>query len=158
MDNENNETQSDPKQKYWLIYVLLASIFIFGIFSVFKSKSEKEQAVSVNESQQSPTEQSTINGLDESNIQTIQIEGGMTYFKPNEIKVKLGETVKIEFINVEGLHDFVVDELNIKTKIIGSGKTETVEFTPDKIGSFEFYCSVANHRQQGMVGTLIVEE
>ena len=56
------------------------------------------------------------------------------------------------------MHDFVIDELNVKSEIIKSGETGEVEFTPDTIGEFEFYCSVGQHRANGMVGTLIVEE
>jgi uncharacterized cupredoxin-like copper-binding protein len=32
-----------------------------------------------------------------------------------------------------------------------------VQFVADKTGTFEFYCSVGNHRQMGMVGTLVVQ-
>jgi len=35
--------------------------------------------------------------------------------------------------------------------------TTSVEFVADQEGAFEYYCSVGNHRQQGMKGTLIVE-
>jgi cytochrome c oxidase subunit 2 len=87
----------------------------------------------------------------------ITVEGGAFYFKPNEIKVKKGEKVKLTFTNAGGMHDFVVDELNVKTDVIGSGKSTTVEFTPDKTGTFEFYCSVGNHRQMGMKGKITVE-
>ena len=59
---------------------------------------------------------------------------------------------------MEGNHDFVIDELNVKTKEIGAGKTDTVELTPNEVGTFEFYCSVGNHKQMGMKGTLIVTE
>ncbi len=96
-----------------------------------------------------------VQGMDAS--QSIEVEGGMFYFKPNEIKVKVGEKVTITFKSVEGVHDFVIDELNLKTKQIKAGGSETVEFTPDKPGIYEFYCSVANHRAMGMKGTLIIE-
>jgi plastocyanin len=87
----------------------------------------------------------------------ITVEGGKFYFKPNEIKVKVNQPVKIVFNNVEGFHDFVLDEFNVKSETIAQGKSTTVEFTPTKTGTFEYYCSVTNHRQMGMVGKLIVE-
>ena len=34
----------------------------------------------------------------------------------------------------------------------------SVTFIADQEGSFEYYCSVGNHREEGMVGTLIVED
>lgn len=45
----------------------------------------------------------------------------------------------------------------VKTKVINGGETDTVEFTPDKAGSFEYYCSVGKHRAMGMKGTVTVE-
>jgi plastocyanin len=91
------------------------------------------------------------------NATVVNVEGGTFYFKPNEIKAKVGQPVKIVLTSVGGNHDFVIDELNVKSALVGNGKTTEVEFTPNKAGSFEFYCSVANHRAMGMKGTLIVE-
>ena len=53
--------------------------------------------------------------------------------------------------------DMVVDEFNAATDKISEGGTASVTFVANKKGSFEYYCSVGNHRAQGMVGTLIVE-
>lgn len=88
---------------------------------------------------------------------TVQVEGGGFYFKPNEIRVKKNQKIKIVFTNAQGIHDFVIDEFNVKTETISGGKTAEVTFTPDKTGTFEFYCSVGNHRAMGMKGNLIVE-
>lgn len=87
----------------------------------------------------------------------ITVEAGSFYFKPNIIKVKKGEKVTITINNRGGFHDFYIDEFNVKSKTIPGGESTTVEFTPDKTGSFEFYCSIGNHRAMGMKGTLIVE-
>jgi Plastocyanin len=79
-------------------------------------------------------------------------------FTPAEIRVKKGDTVKITLTNSGAmLHDWRVDEFDATTKTITKGQTDTVEFVADQVGTFEYYCSVGNHRQQGMVGKLIVE-
>lgn len=78
-------------------------------------------------------------------------------FDPKEIKVKKGDRVKVTFKNAEGFHDWVLDEFNVATKQISAGQEEVVEFTADKTGTFEYYCSVGKHRQMGMKGNLIVE-
>ncbi|PIR94770.1 hypothetical protein COT95_02350 [Candidatus Falkowbacteria bacterium CG10_big_fil_rev_8_21_14_0_10_37_6] len=96
------------------------------------------------------------NMMNEDGIKTFIVEGGMFYFSPKEISVNKGDKVKIVFKNVEGVHDWVVDEFNARTKIIKTGETDEVEFIADKTGSFEYYCSVGTHRQQGMVGVLKV--
>jgi cytochrome c oxidase subunit 2 len=78
-------------------------------------------------------------------------------FDLKEIKVKKGEPVTITLMNKEGFHDFVIDEFNAKTKQLKAGESETITFTPNKVGTFEYYCSVGQHRQMGMKGNLIVE-
>lgn len=87
----------------------------------------------------------------------IEVEGGSFYFEPNEIRVKAGEPVTIKLNSVDMVHDFVIDELNVRTETIQGGNSGTVTFTPTEPGEYEFYCSVGNHRAKGMVGTLIVE-
>lgn len=81
---------------------------------------------------------------------------GLT-FTPKEIKVKVGDKVKITFKNSGGIHDFTLDEFNVKTQRIGGGQEETVEFIAEKSGNFEYYCSVIGHRAAGMKGALVVE-
>lgn len=78
-------------------------------------------------------------------------------FSPDQITVKKGDTVQIVFKNMGGFHDFVIDEFKVKTKQIQEGASETVEFVVDKVGSYEFYCSVGKHREMGMKGTLVVQ-
>ena len=84
---------------------------------------------------------------------------GQNYsFAPSALTVKKGDTVKIIFKNLDGLHDFRIDGFNAATKTIRTGEEDTITFVADKTGSFEFYCSVGSHRQMGMKGTLIVQE
>jgi plastocyanin len=73
------------------------------------------------------------------------------------IKVKQGDKVIIEVQNLDGFHDFKLDEFNTATKVLKVGESETVEFVADQKGEFEYYCSVGEHRAMGMVGTLTVE-
>lgn len=85
------------------------------------------------------------------------VEGKNFSFTPAALSVKKGETVRITLKNTGGFHDLVIDEFNVKTKQIGEGE-ETVEFVADKVGDFEYYCSVGAHRAMGMKGTLTVTE
>jgi plastocyanin len=87
----------------------------------------------------------------------ITVEGANFSFTPNTITVKKGAKAKIVFKNIEGFHDFVIDELNVRTTQLKAGAEEVVEFTPTEVGQFEFYCSVGKHREMGMKGTLTVE-
>jgi len=88
---------------------------------------------------------------------TFDINGGNFYFVPNKITVHKGDKVTFILHNDGGFHDLVIDELNVKSAMTMTGKTASVTFTADKVGSFVYYCSVPGHRQKGMWGTLTVE-
>tara|TARA_Y100000310_G_scaffold89923_1_gene87059 strand:+ start:21764 stop:22240 length:477 start_codon:yes stop_codon:yes gene_type:complete len=90
-------------------------------------------------------------------IKEFTVNGKNWEFDVKEIKVKAGDTVKIQFTSTSGFHDWVVDEFNAATDQVNSGGQTSVEFVANKAGTYEYYCSVGNHRARGMVGTLIVE-
>lgn len=90
-------------------------------------------------------------------VKTVTVEGNKFRFSPAEIRVKKGQALRIAFKSVDMTHDFVIDEFEVATNQIGAGDEEEVEFTPDRAGTFEYYCSVGQHRKNGMVGKLIVE-
>ncbi len=78
-------------------------------------------------------------------------------FDMKEIRVKKGDLVKITLDNTEGFHDWKVDEFSAATKVLKVGESETISFVADQAGTFEYYCSVGQHRAMGMKGNLIVE-
>lgn len=79
-------------------------------------------------------------------------------FDVKTITVKEGDTVKITLTNSGNMpHDWVVDEFSASTEQITKGDTTTVTFVANKAGTYEYYCSVGQHRKQGMVGKLVVE-
>lgn len=89
---------------------------------------------------------------------TIDMDGFNYEYDVKQIKVKKGDIVTINLKSTEGFHDWVVDEFGAATERINEGETTSVTFTADKVGTFQYYCSVGTHRQQGMVGYIIVEE
>ncbi|MGB4966493.1 MAG: cupredoxin domain-containing protein [Microgenomates group bacterium] len=94
---------------------------------------------------------------EDATMQTVTIEAGAFYYKPNVINAKVGDKIKVVMTSKDMMHDFMIDELGVKLPITKSGETNEVEFTATKAGTFEFYCSVGQHRKNGQVGTLIVE-
>ncbi len=90
-------------------------------------------------------------------VKEFTVSGSNYAFNPSSIKVKKGDKVKITFNNTQGFHDWVIDEYGVATKQTNAPTTEVLEFTADKVGSFEYYCSVGSHRAMGMKGTLVVE-
>lgn len=91
-------------------------------------------------------------------IKIFNVSGQNFSFTPDEIRVKKGDKVKVNFTNAGGWpHDFVADAFNARTTQVSAGGSSSVEFVADKTGTFEYYCSVGQHRQNGMKGKLIVE-
>lgn len=172
MENTENTTSSSKKMNPMLIIVgVIAVLAIVGGAMAFMNKGEKAETQNSTVTEEpvqteqtlpqgsaDPNAPGTVGG-DAMQAQTFTVEGGNFYFKPNELRVKKGQPVTVTFNNVEGFHDFVIDEVaGAKTQRIQTGTSETITFTADTAGSFEFYCSVGSHRQMGMKGTLIVEE
>ena len=150
-----------------IIIALAVLLGVGGYFLVTRgsqtavTQEDATDTVTEDESQvtedESPAADETQMTTDESGATIVNVEGGGFYFKPNEIRVKAGDKVKIVFTNAGGNHDFVIDELGVRTKLTQSGETAEVEFVAETAGEYEYYCSVADHRAKGMVGTLIVE-
>jgi plastocyanin len=90
--------------------------------------------------------------------QEFTVNGSNFSFSPNKIEVFKGDKISITFNNTVGTHDLVVEGYNVRTKVLQAGQSETIEFIATETGTFEFYCSVGNHRAQGMKGTLVVKE
>lgn len=89
-------------------------------------------------------------------IKSFMVLGSNYKFSLGEMRVKKGDRVRVTFKNIEGFHDFKIDEFSVSTKQINAGQEEIIEFVASKTGSFEFYCSVGQHRANGMKGTLVV--
>ena len=94
-------------------------------------------------------------------VKTFSLEGANFKFTMNGVEspnivVNEGDKVRIELKSGQGFHDWVVDEFSATTPRVKDGESTFVEFTADKKGTFEYYCSVGEHRQMGMKGKLIV--
>lgn len=102
-------------------------------------------------------ESATESSMMEAKVVEIAVENKGLKFIPAELKVKKGDKVKLTYKNTAGTHNFVIDEFGVKTALLDAGQSETVEFSADKVGTYEYYCSVPGHRAAGMKGSLVVE-
>lgn len=89
-------------------------------------------------------------------VKEFTVDGTNYAFSPSTITVNKGDTVKITFKDDDGRHNLVINGYNVATNIIDGGSEDSITFVADKTGNFEYYCSVGNHRDQGMTGTLVV--
>ena len=100
------------------------------------------------------TEESTVS---QPSVKEFTVEAVPYSFSLSTMEVNKGDTVKITVKNTKGTHDLKIDEFNVSTRTLQAGEEQTITFVADKAGSFQYYCSVGNHRAQGMWGTLTVK-
>ena len=89
--------------------------------------------------------------------ETIAIEAGNFYFKPDKISTAAG-IAKIELTAKNGIHDLVFDGAypGFTLEADGGGGTQAKKIDL-KPGTYTFYCSITGHRAAGMEGTLTVK-
>jgi len=78
-----------------------------------------------------------------------------------DITVSKGNLIEIHFINEEknehddhSVHNLNIDEFNVHTKDLSYFQTETITFLADKVGTFDYYCTI----HDDMKGVLRVTE
>jgi len=150
-------------EKIGIVFMLIIAVLLVGC------AQNEDQSVEVNTSMPVPDE---VNKVDEMVVdEQMASQADVTYVVTGEnfafvmdgedapeLRVKVGDIVRIEFSSTQGFHDWVVDEFNAATEKVRETDGSTyVEFEADQVGTFEYYCSVGSHRANGMVGKLIVE-
>lgn len=170
-ENNTQEASVQPMEEKKganpLIIIVILIILGLGVYAVVSGRGKPaessvmevptpEGAQVMEEKADTATESMSMESGEEA-VKEFTIEGSNYKFSPNQMTVNKGDTVKITLKVTEGTHNLVVEGYDVSTKIIGSGSQETLTFVADEVGSFEFYCSVANHRALGMTGTLVVQ-
>jgi plastocyanin len=135
------------------IVLIVAGVFIFGT----NKEVEAPETSEINTNMPVPPEAGESPVPEMEVVKEFTVSGKNFSFTPSLITVQKGDKVKITFQNSAGFHDFVIDEYGVATKQTNAPTTEILEFTADKAGSFEYYCSVGTHKALGMKGILKVE-
>lgn len=87
--------------------------------------------------------------------ETVTLEAGDFYFKPNAVTIPAATPVTLAIKNVAQIpHNFSIDALKVSVNI-PPGQTAKVTITAPA-GSYEFYCNLPGHKEAGMFGTLTV--
>ncbi len=111
--------------------------------------------------------------------QTITIQAKNVKFLPDKLTIPMGSAIELKLDNLDATeHDFQVDGLDADVMSGGSMNAEhggghgtaqtvamhtmgnersSVVFMASKKGTYNFYCTIAGHKEAGMVGTLTVE-
>lgn len=148
--------------------VIVILVIVAGAFLLLQNNSNTQTPATTTESDQTstpstsmPEDESSPSGAMGEEVEGVReftVTASNFKFAPITMSVKKGDTVRITFKNTQGMHDFVIEEFDVNTEVIDGAGEEVVEFVADEAGKFEYYCSVGNHRQMGMVGTLTVTE
>jgi heme/copper-type cytochrome/quinol oxidase subunit 2 len=79
-------------------------------------------------------------------------------FKPATIYVKKGEPVRLEITSLDTTHGIAIEGTDIN-QTLTPNKTEVIEFTPQRTGTFEYYCTqYCGTGHTKMRGKMIVRE
>lgn len=141
-----------------MVYVsigILVAIIIFSGVALFGKKRSGD----INRVNISPTPSVAQKaGQVQSETKEIQVTASEYFFLPSTIKVDKGDTLTLTLRNAGKMsHNLVFEALGIETKTVQKGQSDTIEFTASEAGTFSFYCSIGNHRDLGMEGSLEVK-
>lgn len=129
-----------------------------GVLTVGSARPEKDQTTTVSNAATGTVVEYSL----ESNI----VDGKMVFVGKGgdidgqvnpDLKAGVGDTVKVHLTSGEGaMHNFYLDEFNVKSADVMGQDGVTVEFVAGREGTFEYYCAIPGHRQAGMFGKFIV--
>lgn len=79
-------------------------------------------------------------------------------FIPSTITVQKDKPLRLRVMSIDVAHGFRISEFGINERLEPNQEV-VIDFTPDKVGTFSFFCNVYCGRGHGgMKGTLAVEE
>ena len=109
----------------------------------------------------------------------VTVEATDFAYKPASISVPSGQPITLTLKNIGAVeHDFVVDKITVSDVeasesgpaehhqmkqpeydlhfFAKAGESAVLRFTPLQPGTYEIFCSIAGHKEAGMIGELIV--
>ncbi|MBI3120283.1 MAG: cupredoxin domain-containing protein [Candidatus Kerfeldbacteria bacterium] len=165
---ENDPLEQPPSNRAAIIALSVIAVIIVAIIVVLALKNdnpEDSEPKNTNSTTLNNTSlQTNTNANKNTNVsasttatKTFTMNGANFEFSDTELRVEKDDRVKITFTSTQGIHDWSLPAFSATTETVSAGGTTSVEFTADRKGTFEFFCSVGDHRALGMTGTLIVE-
>jgi cytochrome c oxidase subunit 2 len=78
-------------------------------------------------------------------------------FTPDTVKAKVGQPLTFVLTSLDRIHGFKMPDFGIRTDIVPDQETR-VTITPQKAGTFTFFCDIfCGDGHEEMAGTLVVE-
>jgi len=87
----------------------------------------------------------------------IHISARKFEYRPNKVTARLGQPVVLVLTSQDRIHGFKMPDFGLRADIV-PGQETRISLTPDKAGSFTFFCDVfCGDGHEDMEGTLVVE-
>jgi plastocyanin/Icc-related predicted phosphoesterase len=100
----------------------------------------------------------SISASEEKADPVIKVSAKKFEFIPNTITLKKGIAAVLELTSLDVMHGFNCPDLGVRTDI-NPGTVSRVKITPQKAGTFQFFCDVfCGEGHENMTGKIIVEE
>ena len=82
---------------------------------------------------------------------------GSYYYNPQHLEIELGQSVR--WVNSSGFHDVEITSGPISFSLDAcSGSCVIGAYTFNQVGTYNYICTICNHAQQGMTGSITVVE
>lgn len=151
--------------KSLLVAIVVVALLALGGYYFYTRQGGYQvtaPATQTQQVQQEPEATEPVTGETEAEEETetreIRVGGDEYSFSPANITLEAGERIRLTFVNAGSLpHNLTVEGLGIATRTIGAGQSDSIEFTVEEGGTYTTFCSVGNHRAQGMEGTLEIQ-
>lgn len=115
-----------------ILAVSILAITLLGIFILMNFNNNTENSI-------------------KENAKEITLQATRFQYSPDTITVNKGDRVIINIENIDTLHGIRIPDFNVRDE-------NKVEFIADKIGEFDFYCTVfCGNEHMQMKGKLIVK-
>ncbi len=110
--------------------VFFIGLFLFVLIGAYFITNSRKQNIPLG-----------LSGKMENGVRIVEVKASKYKFDPDPIVVKLSERVRLVVTSIGVDHGLGISSFNVNVAV-PAGKTETVEFTADKKGTFHMHCSV----------------
>lgn len=144
--------------KITFLIIVIAFVAVIGAVAIFVTNRDAEGNSDIHNGENDSDNSS--NSSDDSEEFDIELEMRNFKYSDTLIEAAPGDVLKIKLVSEGGTHDFVIDQLDISSGEIFTGKSKIITIAiPDDFepGDYQFYCSISDHRAMGMVGTLRIK-
>ncbi len=103
-----------------------------------------------------PATSESLSGSVQDGVRVVQIMASRFKFEPSTVVVAQGEKIRLEVASTDVPHGITIPDMNIDRRL-EPNKTEAIDLTADKAGTFHFHCSVwCGEGHDRMHGELVV--